>query len=451
MKKNLVVLSALIILLGGPLLYSLSLVKKTAQAYVYSYPLALMALTRESMIGNGFILNRFSHIQSFPDHTFRNVVRPNNDTLYSIAWLDLSTGPLVLDVPDTAGRQYVMPLMDIWTNVFATVGKGSTGTGAGSYLIAGPDWQGAVPAGVRKITSPTNGVWVIGRIQTNGRIDIPDVRKLQQEYFLTPLADWVAGVRHSGQVAGSNAQTRAKDPAAELMAMSATEYFALVNSLLQEQQTLPQDEAALDNLLALGIAPGSNEVKERWNPLQTLLMDRAIKIAQNRVMSAVSGPRELENGWTVWRSKLGRYGDDYGLRMAVAVVGLGALPPEEAAYPNTEVDAEGKALHGSNRYRLHFPTGQTPPVDAFWSLTMYDRDGFLIDNPINRYTIGDRDALQYNDDGSLDILIQHQPPENLANWLPAPDGAFAVTMRLYLPGDEFLSAEWQVPGLQRTR
>ncbi|MCA0893266.1 DUF1254 domain-containing protein [Microbulbifer agarilyticus] len=451
MKKTLVVLSALIVLLGGLVLYSLSLVKKTAQAYVYSYPLALMALTRDTMLGSGFTLNRFSHIQSFPDHTFRNVVRPNNDTLYSIAWLDLSTGPLVLDVPDTAGRQYVMPLMDMWTNVFATVGKGSTGTGAGSYLIAGPDWQGTVPADVQEIAAPTHGVWIIGRIQTNGRSDIPNVRELQREVFLTPLASWLTGERDNGQVMEANAKTGKRDPAAELMAMSATEYFALVHKLLQKQWTLAQDDVAVTSLRTLGIVPGSNEAKEHWNPLQTLLMDRAIKIAQSRVLSAVNGPRELENGWAVWRSKLGRYGDDYGLRMAVAVIGLGALPPEEAAYPNAEVDVEGNPLLGANRYRLHFPAGQTPPVDAFWSLTMYDEDGFLVDNPINRYTIGDRDSLQYNEDGSLDIFIQFGPPENQANWLPAPDGTFAVTMRLYLPGDEFLSGEWQVPGLQRVR
>ncbi|MBN8429824.1 DUF1254 domain-containing protein [Microbulbifer salipaludis] len=451
MKKALVVLSVLIMLLGGPVLYSLSLVKKTAQAYVYSYPLALMALTRESMIGSGLTLNRFSHIQFFPDHTFRNVVRPNNDTLYSIAWLDLSTGPLVLDVPDTAGRQYVMPLMDMWTNVFATVGKGSTGTGAGSYLIAGPDWQGTVPADVQEITAPTNGVWIIGRIQTNGRSDIANVRNLQREVFLTPLAGWLTGERHNGQVMEANAKTGKRDPAAELMAMSATEYFALVNRLLQKQRTLAQDAVAVTSLRTLGIVPGSNEVKERWNPVPTLLMDRAIKIAQSRVLSAAYGPRELENGWAVWRSKLGRYGDDYGLRMAVAVIGLGALPPEEAAYPNAEVDVEGNPLHGSNRYRLHFAAGQTPPVDAFWSLTLYDEDGFLVDNPISRYTIGGRDALQYNEDGSLDILIQHQPPVNQANWLPAPDGAFALTLRLYLPRRAFLSGDWTVPGVEFVR
>ena len=189
---------------------------------------------------------------------------------------------------------------------------------------------------------------------------------------------------------------------------------------------------------------------EQPGPLDAMLLDLAKNLTDKGLKKSLEQGRELENGWAVQRDTIGDYGTNYAVRAAVAMVGLGALPPAEASYPNTSRDSEGGLLAGDYSYRLHFPAGQTPPVNAFWSLTMYDEDGFLVANPIGRYTLGDRDKLTFNEDGSLDLLIQHEAPAaNQSNWLPAPKGRFALTMRLYSPKEAFLSGRWQLPAVER--
>jgi len=430
--------------------YSITQVKRVASAYVYGYPLVLMEKTRLTMVKDDTVSNRFIHNNVFPDHSFRNVVRPNVDTLYSIAWLDLSTAAQVLTVPDTQGRYYVMPLMDAWTNVFATVGKRSTGTGAGSYLITGPDWQGAVPEGVTHIGSPTNMVWIIGRIQTNGKQDIPAVASLQQQFTLASLEQWQQGVARPALAASSDAAKSSVDPAEQVDSMSAAQFLGNLATLLDKQYPAKEDAPALDNLAKLGVEPGSAFDPDQLGWFDSYLSNLALDVTRKAILKQVDEGRSLENGWAVVRDSIGAYGTDYGLRAAVAMIGLGALPPAEASYPNTSVDANGRGLSGQYQYQLHFDAGQTPPVKAFWSLTMYDEDGFLIDNVIERYAIGDRDVLQYNDDGSLDILIQHQQPAaGNSNWLPAPNAPFALTMRIYYPEPSFLDGSWTIPAVQR--
>lgn len=446
-KKSAVAM--VVVLLVAGVWFSLGVVKNTAKAYLYGYPLVLMDLTRQAMTSEGFPVNNFRHIQRFPDHTFRNVVRPNNDTLYSIAWLDLSKGPLVLDVPDTDGRQYVIPFMDAWTNVFSTVGKGSTGTAKGSYMIAGPNWDADVNTSIEMIRAPTNMVWVIGRIQTNGNSDIPNVIELQKHLKLTPLNSWLSGERQVG-IQGDNLDDGNSDPNDVLKALSSSEFFSKLAELMGRELPLSDDKEIMGSLESVGIVRGDNGFGfSGVNVIKRSLMEKTLDTLRQQIAGKIEEERELENGWAVARSDIGVYGNNYSMRAAVAMIGLGALPPAEASYPNTGVDSNGLPLDGSNKYTLHFPKDKTPPVNAFWSLTMYDESGFLIENPIDRYAIGDRDALTYNEDGSLDIHIQKEKPENSANWLPAPDGKFAVTMRLYLPKKAFLDGSWKIPGISK--
>jgi hypothetical protein len=435
-----------LLLLTVTAVYGYKTVKSGSEAYLFGYPLVLMELTRQAMDG-GKPVNRFSHKTEFPDHNFRNVVRPNNDTLYSIAWLDLSEEPLVLTVPDTAGRYYVMPLMDAWTNVFATVGKRSYGTGAGEFVIVGPQWQGSTPTDMEVITAPTNMVWIIGRIQTNGRADIANVIALQQHFGLAPLSQFEQGVRPAAAVAS---EASSDDPYQQIQAMSGTEYFQLMSSLMAEQPPTEADAPMLGKLAGLGISMTGSAPMEQPGPLDALLLNLAKNLTDKGLKKSLEEGRELENGWAVQRDTIGDYGTNYAVRAAVAMIGLGALPPAEASYPNTARDSEGGLLSGDHSYRLHFPAGQTPPVNAFWSLTMYDEDGFLVANPIGRYTLGDRDKLTLNEDGSLDLLVQHDTPTTgQSNWLPAPKGRFALTMRLYYPKEAFLSGSWQLPAVER--
>lgn len=422
-------------------------VKVAAQAYVYGYPLVLMELTRRSQ-ASASPPNEFSHGQVFPDHTFRNVVRPNNDTLYSIAWLNLQDNPVVLSVPDTQGRYYVMPLMDAWTNVFATVGKRNQGTTAGKYLITGPDWQGEAQPDQNIITSPTNMVWIIGRIQTNGPEDVENVARLQEQFSLTPLEPWVTGksmVDHSG--ARSVAMDTQKDPSQQIYDMSGKQFFSLFSELWSAQAPSPADAEIVETIASIGLVPGK---QFSAGLLSAWLLDLAKHYTHQGITRQLAKKTALENGWSVRRELIGTYGTHYGVRTGVAMVGLGALPPEEAVYPNSTQDAEGQPLTGSRSYRLHFPAGETPPATAFWSVTVYDEAGFLVQNPIGRYAIGDRDPLVFNPDGSLDLYIQHAAPERMqTNWLPSPPDNFALTMRIYLPEQKFLQGHWRLPAVER--
>ena len=447
-KKLMLLVTVVALLILG--YHSIIQVKRVAAAYVYGYPLLLMDKTRQAMLADERASNRFAHSQLFPDHSFRNVVRPNVDTLYSIAWLDLSLAPQVLTVPDTDGRYYVMPLMDAWTNVFATVGKRSTGTGTGSFLITGPDWQGQVPAGVTHIASTTNMVWIIGRIQTHGKQDIPAVAQLQQQFTLASLDQWQRGVATAPVAVNSHDAGTSVDPAQQVASMSAAEFLGGLSALMAEQHPASDDQSALENLSALGVVRGKPFDPDQLGWLGSYLSNLALDITRKQIRKQLEQGRTLENGWALVRNSIGVYGTNYGVRAAVALVGLGALPPAEASYPNTAVDTNGEGLSGQRQYQLHFEAGETPPVQAFWSLTMYDESGFLIDNPIDRYAIGDRDTLQYNDDGSLDIWIQHQQPDaGTSNWLPAPDTQFALTMRIYYPEQRFLDGSWTIPAVHR--
>jgi len=434
--------------------HALRTMQDAARAYLFGYSLVLMDATRQSFThpdhGRAPV-NHFSHGRSFPDHNFRQVVRPNNDTLYSSAWIDLAKEPLVLSVPDTAGRYYVMPFMDAWTNVFASVGKRTTGTAAGNYLVAGPDWIGKVPEDMQLIRSPTRLTWLIGRIQTNMQPDFANVNRIQDQIKLTPLSRWLTGEANPAFTSGDQPEHEVSDnPSARVEKMPVGQFFSELSRLMVDNPPAPADKPVLDILAEFGIEPGKPFDINRLGFYRRFLLEKSVSIARNRLNEIAEMDLSSENNWAVRRSGIGVYGTDYQVRAYVSLIGLGALEPAEAAYPNASKDGTGEPLSGKINYRIHFDRGQTPPVDAFWSLTVYDENGFLIDNPIRRYTIGDRDQLEFNADGSLDILTHHrQPEQRVSNWLPAPAGPFAVTMRLYMPKPEFLNGTWKLPPIEK--
>ncbi|MBW1641583.1 MAG: DUF1254 domain-containing protein [Deltaproteobacteria bacterium] len=455
--KKIVIAAGLLILVSVfTARQAIQVLKDGAQAYLFGYSLVLMDATRQSITNSDdgrLPINHFAHSQSFPDHNFRKVVRPNNDTLYSTAWIDLSGEPLVLSVPDTDGRYYVMPFMDAWTNVFASVGKRTTGTGPGSYLVVGPDWQGKVPENTKLIRSPTNMNWLIGRIQTNTKKDFKNVAKLQRQFTLTPLSRWESGVANKGYFIREKGDTVPTDsPAARVERMAAGTFYSELSRLMGEQPPAEADSPILETLSEFGIEPGKPFDIEKIGFYRRLLLEKAMTISRKELAKTAERDRSTENNWAVIREGIGVYGVGYNVRAFVSMIGLGALPPEEAAYPLCRKDKDGQPLSGKYRYRIHFEAGKTPPVHAFWSLTVYNMDSFLIDNPINRYAIGDRDPLEYNEDGSLDILIQHeQPAQNISNWIPTPSGAFDINLRLYMPKSDFLEGKWKLPPVERIK
>ena len=444
------VIVAFVVVVSFGLYQAVTTLKTVSEVYVFGYPLILMEKTKEAMLKTDLSSNQFLHLQLFPDHEFRNVVRPNNDTLYSIAWLDLSGEPLVLSVPELGGRYFVMPFMDAWTNVFASVGQRETGSGAGEYMITGPGWRGEVPSGVRHIESPTPMVWLLGRIQANGPDDVPTVAGFQQGFKLQSLDQWKMGVENPAVIVDTPIAQGRHSPNTDIQAMSLGEYLETLSELMIDNPPQPADPVMMEKLAKLDIQPGQYFDPDSISLWEQTIGKLAVKLVHRGLYRELKNPSNLQNGWMIKTEGLGRYGTDYIVRFAVSQVGLGALPAEEAIYPNTSLDSSGQPLSGENSYRLHFAKGETPPADAFWSLTMYDSEGFLVENPIRRFSIGDRDELNFNPDGSLDLLIQHEPPESASeNWLPAPDDAFALTLRVYLPTERVLRGEWILPAVQR--
>jgi hypothetical protein len=430
--------------------------KIAKEAYIFGYPLVLMNVTRQVSTAcpapgpKCAPMNQFAQVPTFPDPTFTDVVSPNADTLYSFAWLDLSKGPMVLSLPDTKGRYYVMQMLDAWTNVFASPGSRTTGTGKGNFAIVGPGFKGKLLAGLKKIDSPTNLVWIIGRTQTNGTADYKAVHAIQKEYKLTPLNAWGKPYTPPTDVP-VDPQVSKEAPVEQVEKMAAQKFFARLNALMQGNPPAAADAEAVKKFAAIGIAPGKKFSIEGLDPASRKALEKGVKEARQEVSAAAQKPQgKVANGWLLTYD-LGSYGTKYLYRAAIAKMGLGANLPEDAIYPMTRVDADGKPLTGKNKYVMHFTKDQIPPVKAFWSVTMYNDKQFFVENPLSRYAIGDRDKLKFNADGSLDLYIQHESPgkDKESNWLPAPKDSFNLIMRLYWPKKPVLDGTWTPPPVKR--
>ena len=430
-----------------------------AEAYAYFYPLVLMDTTRRvatnaesgARPGHG-PMNLFTHMRAFPSADFREVVRPNFDTLYSSAWLDLTEEPVIVSAPDTQGRYYMLPMLDMWTDVISVPGKRTSGTQAAQFAVTGPGWKGELPTGVTQIRSPTPYVWIIGRTQTNGPTDYAAVHKVQAGYTVTPLSDRRKTPRAPKVVLDPDLDMTTP-PLLRVNAMPAKDFFAYAAELMKLHPPHVTDGSILLRMKRVGLEPGKSFDLEGLPPdIQQSMADGARQALSTMHAMAVS-QRSTHNGWVSHTTGIGVYGNAYLFRAVVAMVGLGANPPEDAIYPVNVADADGKPMIGGQRYVMHFDKGQIPPVDAFWSLAMYDSNGFPVPNPAQRYGLGDRDALEFNMDGSLDIYIQPESPDKAkaANWLPsARSGGIGLTLRLYAPRPAALNGEWVPPVVRRT-
>ncbi|SEF29587.1 DUF1254 domain-containing protein [Variovorax sp. NFACC27] len=391
--------------------------------------------------------NVFTHARQLLGAGKSRVVTPNNDTLYTNAWLDLGDGPLVIDVPDTAGRYYVLGLLDFYTNPFAHIGQRLTGTAARSFLVTPPGWRGEVPAAFREagshVEAPTRWLWVIGRILVDGPQDVPAVNALQDGFIVRTLGDWQAGKTSS--------MPKHFDPACDPKAPLSAEHFATqVNRALRENPPPAREAGLIARFAALGLGPDVDALDDT----QRSVLQDALDAVLPQLRGAQSGATS-STGWVQMPLVEGSFGDDHLARALVALKYIGMLESREATYPLAWNDASGRKLNGSGRYTLRFAPGALPPVEAFWSLTMYDsRDYMLVDNPIDRYAIGDRTpALRHDADGGLTLHIQHARPEDeaaRANWLPAPAGDFYLCLRAYVPREEMLDGRYALPALVRT-
>jgi hypothetical protein len=428
------------------------------EAYIYLYPLVLMDATRRQavnveagkVIGRG-PMNTFTNVRTFPPADFRDVVRPNFDTLYSIAWLDLTKEPLIVSVPDTQGRYYLLPMLDMWTDVFASPGKRTTGTGSNRFAVVPPNWQGQLPEGVQRINAPTPYVWIIGRTQTDGHKDYEAVHKVQDGYTITPLSQLGKAPQPVPATVDPKVDMKTP-PMTQVDTMAAGKYFAYAAELMKLHPPHITDQPIIARMRRMGIEPGRSFDIAKADDVVKGALERAVPDALKSMRAKIPTLARVVNGWQMNTDTMGVYGNFYLKRAIVALVGLGANLPEDAVYPLSLGDAEGKPLTGANKYVLHFAKTEIPPVSAFWSVTLYDNDGFPTDNDLKRNAIGDRDELRYNADGSLDIYFQHDSPgkEMESNWLPAPTGDFNLTMRLYAPKPEVIDGRWVPPSIKRS-
>jgi hypothetical protein len=420
--------------------------KTYRDTYIYAYPLVIMGITQNMMTHNGNYINTFVHISEFPTYAFKDIVRPNVDTLYSFAWLDLSAEPITLSVPATQGRYYLMELMDAWTNVFASLGKRTTGTNAQEFIIVGPQWHGEVPPSIKKIQAPTNMVLILARTQIQDKHDYAAGHKVQTGYHLTLFEQ----NRSPKTVLVESAIGTYKAPVDQVTEMDVEDFYLIFSQVLRHNPPAPADGPILALLKTIGIEPG-NDFDVRKLAQHVVQEMRAAKNGALEQMAAKKDTVKRVHGWGMMFD-IGTYGTDYLTRAMVAQIGIGANLPEDALYPTAFVDADGNPLIGTHNYVIHFDNNKLPPVRAFWSITMYNTQGFLIKNSLHRYALGDRDNLVFNADGSLDIFIQHASPgnDNEANWLPAPEGAFNVTMRLYWPQESVLQGAWSPPAIEKT-
>ncbi len=427
-------------------------------AYIFGYPLVTMEMTRRVMtnvadpVGTRAPMGQIIKLRHYPDASFRDVTAPNADTLYTTAFFDVGKEPWVLSIPDMKGRYFLMPMLDGWTTVFQVPGKRTTGTGAQTYAITGPGWKGTLPEGVKEYKSPTNIVWLLGRIYCTGTPeDYAAVHKLQDEFKLVPLSAY--GKTYTpppGKADPSiDMKTAVRD---QVNSMDAASYFTLLCELMKTNPPTAADAPQLAKFARIGIVPGQDFDASK---LKADFVKRVPEVAFDRIMIQFKINKAIkdEDGWA-FTTRTGIYGTDYLMRALITAIGLGANRPQDAVYPTSKVDAEGRKYNGANKYVMRFPKGHLPPVEGFWSLTMYDANYFFVNNPLNRYSISQRQDLQTNPDGSTDLYIQKDSPgkDKESNWLPAPPDDFILMLRMYWPSEtdpSIINGTWSIPAARK--
>jgi hypothetical protein len=428
-------------------------------AYIYLYPLVTMDVTRRQatnieagkVFGRG-PMNMFVNVPAFPPADYKDVVRPNFDTLYSVAWLDMSKDPAVVSVPDTGGRFYLLPMLDMWSDVFASPGWRTTGTQAGNFLLTPPKWSGTVPDGMTRIDAPTPTIWIIGRTKTDGPSDYDAVHKIQAGLKVTPLSDWGKPPR-AAEVKIDPSVDMKTAPKLQVDGMSAAKYFAYAAELLKLHPPHLTDQPIIAQMKRIGIEPGKSFDVEKLSPAVSKGLEGTPEAARKLMEWKVPTLARVANHWSMNTDTMGVYGNYYLKRAIVAQVGLGANLPEDAIYPLNLGDEAGRPLDGGNKYTIQFEKGAAPPVNAFWSITLYDQDGFQVANSLNRFAVSSWMPFKINPDGSLTLYLQNESPgrDREANWLPAPKGPFNLTMRLYGPKSEALTGRWNPPPVTKVQ
>jgi hypothetical protein len=346
----------------------------------------------------------------------------------------------------------MLPMLDMWSDVFACPGKRTTGTGPGRFAVVAPGWKGTLPEGVQRIDAPTPFVWIIGRTQTNGPKDYEAVHRVQDGYTLTPLSLLGKPAQPAPVVIDPTVDMKTP-PMIQVDTMDAARFFSQAAESLKMNPPHITDQPIVARMRRIGIEPGKSFDLAKSDPAVQKALNRAVPDGMKAIKAKIPTVARVVNGWQMNTDTMGVYGNYYLKRAIVAMVGLGANLPEDAVYPLNLGDSDGKPLTGASQYVVHFNKDEIPPVNAFWSFTLYDEAGFGTQNRLNRNAIGDRDPLKFNPDGSLDLYFQHASPgaDKESNWLPAPEGPFNLTMRLYSPKVQVVNGQWAPPAIKRVK
>ena len=426
--------------------------KMIRQAYIFSFPLMLMDTTKTVSTNtveptNGKApVNQWMHAKTLAGAKFRQVVTPNVDTLYSQVFFDLSKEPLVLHKP-AVDRYLMYQVMDAWSDTAAVLGTGGDGQEERTYLFTGPNYSGEIPENMVQVKIPTSIGWLLGRTVCYGPDDLKNIYEIQDQMAAKPLSLYLSGADMSKGVYDA-----ANDgvPIRKVFALGPKVYFNRFNQLLIDNPVYPEDQEVLESFAALGIGPGltfdasilGENAADQWKAMLSSLLDE---------LTASAGHFMLHNGsFRFWGDPISRFGTEYDYRCLVAIAGFGANPVDVAVYMRGAYDNKGNALTAEKKYLLHFDANGLPPVKekGFWSVTAYGDDDFLIDNELNRYAVSDRSSFTLNPDGSLDIYLQAEAPdEKQENWLPVGKEGFHLFMRIYQPTNDVLNGTWKAPSI----
>ena len=433
------------------------------EAYIYGYSLITTEVTRVQMsnvdktAGMHAPTGQFANIERYPPADFRGVSAPNADTLYSVGWLDLAE-PQVFSHPDMGKRFYLFEMTDLWMTDFETPGTRTAGYNAASYLITGPGWAGPVPDGMKQIKCATRYMVILGRTYSDGTDqDYSIVNALQAQYKVVPLSAYGKSYDYKMPPVNPNPGFSMTDaPQKVILDMDASAYFNMMARLMGGAAPPASDDAPmLARMAKIGLAPGKPFDIAKLEPATQAALKDLGKTALQSIQANKNSLGAIVNGWVVTKG-LGVYGTDYMKRAVVAAFGWPANLPQDAVYPYTEVDGEGHKLSGANKYKLTFAKDETPPVDGFWSITMYeiDKGWWFVPNALNKFTVSLRNNPKYNPDGSLTLYFQNETPgaDVEANWLPAPKGDFILMLRMYWPkanDPSINNGTWKPPGVEK--
>jgi hypothetical protein len=430
-------------------------VKIATDAYIYGYPLVTMEYTRRSFVNvasagpKSAPMGQLAKFREYPAADDHRVTAPNADTLYTTAFFDVTTEPYVLKIPDSHGRYYLMPMLSGWTDVFQVPGKRTTGTGAQAYLITGPNWSGTVPAGLKQLKSPTGMVWLLGRIYCTGTpADYAAVHAMQDAMVLEPLS--AVGKPYTPPAGIVNPAWQSKlSVRDQVAALTVDQYFTELAALMVDNPPAAADAPIVAEMAKIGIVPGKPFVSSALGASTATALAAVPKAAFDQIMGHFSSAGVSKNGWQIM-TDTGLYGIAYLQRAFITAIGLGANRPQDAIYPTSEAPSTTQKYNGSQTRVMHFAKGSLPPVNGFWSLTMYTPEYFFYPNALNKYTVSARNSLKANADGSTDLYIAHTQPAGVpqSNWLPSPAGAYILMMRLYDPKEttpSILNGTWTPP------